>query len=206
MQRLFVTLCAVVFLSNTTSVFAEGSNGLQHRLKGTYRLTGTETCAEAPGGFDTTSPQLPANGFNLALLFHIQGSIAFDGVETATATGTLMTVLPSTPAFFFPSPASTSHFSCESTYLVSSDNSFTMQSNCTVNVVTGEIAGVTDVISGVEMTGFIGPGGNVLIVSSTEPDARTLTRSNGYTAQRLCGATYTFVRANKPSNDNGVDD
>ena len=163
MQRLFTILCALMLLSNMTSAFSQGSNGLQHRLKGTYHLTGTESCAEAPGGFDTTSPQLPANGFNLALLFHIQGSIAFDGIETAMATGTLMTVLPSTPAFFFPSPASTSNFSCEWTYLVGSDNSFTMQSNCTVNVVTGEIAGVTDVITGIEMTGFIGPGGNVLI-------------------------------------------
>ena len=201
MRCILQIVCASAFLSFVTTALADQEGGLNHRLKGTYRVAGTESCAEAQLGF-TDPPGLEANSPAIALYNHVEGNISFDGAGSANFTGTLATVIPVFPGYVpVEQPFASVGFTCDWTYAVAPDGSFKLQGSCIAQGLTGGIAGATDTISGYDVTGIIGLGRNVLMTSDTRPNEQTVVRSyqdvEVYSAKRICASALTFIRANR---------
>ena len=204
MKHLNLIVCAVALTSVVASAFAEDDGGLQHRLKGTYRVAGTESCAEAQLGF-TDPPVLEANSPAISLYNHVEGDITFDGSGSANFKGALAAVIPAFPGYVpVAQPFARVGFTCDWTYAVDSNGRFNLQGACTADGLAGGIAGATDVISGYDVTGLIGLGGNVLVTSDTQANEQTLVRYyqgvEVYSAKRLCTSSLTFLRASRPSS------
>ena len=210
MKHLNLIVCAVAFSTVVAPGFAENDNGLQHQLKGTYRVAGTESCAEAQLGF-TNPPGLRANSPAISLYNHVEGDINFDGEGSANFTGTLAAVIAAFPGYVpVEQPFANLSFTCDWTYSVAFDGSFNLRGGCVAEGLAGGIAGFTDVISGYDLNGIIGLGRNVLMTSDSKANEQMLVRSylgnEFYSAKRICTSALTFIRVNKLSSHRGDSD
>lgn len=231
MKSLFTTMFAVVLFSGIlTSAFAEGTRGLESRLRGTYAFSGPESCSEIPGplGF-SPKPELrvPPPGVAISYTVQSQGTITFDGAGHATSAATWANILPGvleiTSALNphrpmpspFDQPVGTGSNTCDWTYSVGRDNTFIMEGNCVTQHLAGVAGPTRDEVGPIQQTGFISLGGNVLIGATTTPSTE-LAESGGetiiryfdgtevYRAKRLCVRGSTYLRAPKIKNANGA--
>jgi hypothetical protein len=126
----------------------------------------------------------------------MSGLVNFDGNGIAVATLKAMGVIDN-PLGFPVFTISASDFTCNFTYTVNPDRSFTMeQSICTGDIVYGPGAEVTKIeITGGESEGFIGQFKQVLTTSKVEPTEQVMTFNGFFGAKRLCTHTWTLVRA-----------
>ena len=224
MKRAVIALCGVICASLSAPAFTAAGDGLQNNLKGTYQYVATAACTEVPTpglgsapGF-SPPPEYLVLGYQLAISVnaHYQGTITFDGNGHASSAGTFGYVLPgllnltvNTPPFNQPYGGGTS--TCDWTYSVGPDNSFTLDGNCTEQQQDGGQAGSTDEKGPLQVKGFMSLGGNVLIGGNTKPseDASdsggiTLVRYMGgnevYRGKQICIGGTTYVRTPKAAS------
>lgn len=223
MKRAAIALGWIVCFSFVAPAFAAAGDGLQQRLKGSYQYIATEACTEVPTpglgsapGF-SPPPEYLVLGYQLAISVnaHHQGTITFDGNGHASSAGTFGYLLPgllnitvNTPPFNTPYGGGTS--TCEWTYSVNPDNSFTLDGNCTSQHQDGGSvpAGSTDQKGPLRVTGFLSLGGNVLIGGNTRPSdeviasggitlVRSMDGNETYRAKQMCIGGTTYVRTPK---------
>jgi hypothetical protein len=96
-------------------------------------------------------------------------------------------------------PVSHSHVTCDLSYVVNPDRSFTQTlTNCTSTFLAGGLTGTTQTVSPFQMQGHIGPGRRTLVISDTTPNVETVVRTppSGpqFTRERICLRSGTAIK------------
>ncbi len=87
-----------------------------------------------------------------------------------------------------------SQTTCDITYTVNPDNSYTEDLKCSGTVLAGSSAGVTFTITGIGRQGQIGRGGQTLLITDIETNVETLTVPGPVTLKRICARSGAAIR------------
>ena len=168
-------------------------------LKGTYRHMASGSCAtsdavDASGAGFTPFPSLQAIGSGSTGPGGFTGVITYDGQGKATETlrGIGLSDGPYGANTF---PVLTFEETCEWTYVVNRDFSFSRKGTCRGTTTGGQFANSRYTLSDINWVGQIGIGGAVLITSTFEPVEQKL--ANGFLTKRICATQGTEVRIRK---------
>ena len=165
------TFIVSVLLSGVQNSIADELN---EKLNGTYAVTSVITCQ--------------ATGQGAISIFHFQGLFTFNGDGTGEAEEITVLVVSTAPSPPSPYPVSmTGQF----TYTVWSNDYFTIDDLVLFN----NAAPVT--IEDIIQDGWLGHGGQTLIISDTYPNVENVYLDEEPFATRTCGRTGTAVKISK---------
>jgi hypothetical protein len=162
-------------------------------LKGVYRGTAAVNCLESQGGF-TPNLQFQLNGFAVRYTDTFVSTAVFHGDGTMTETVRGTTFFQGDPYIPGAFGAGTFVTTCRLTLSMNANKSFTTKGSCSGNLPLGPAGGLGVNVDGIEGQGQVSENNSMIIIGNSEPQAQTLTLSNGYVAQRLCAVTATYVR------------
>jgi len=156
------TFIVSVLLIGISNTKAEGLN---RKLQGTYAINTVLTCS-MPWGTRT---------------IHLQGQYTFDGNGSGDAQVTALAINHEnypTP----PTPQSRQELSGSFTYTVFKDGYFEIDQP---SLYSNDV-----IITGIQQEGWIGRGGQILVISDTDVNVETVNES----IPRICGRTGTGVK------------
>lgn len=187
----------------------EEQEKLNELLDGDFAFTLTRVCVNVrffirpdgtpnvPPGQDafTDFPDLDLQGFASTNTFGVRGILRYDGNENvAVEDGSLVFILHGSgvtqPGS---SPARHNLFTCNGTYDVNPDRSFTQQLNCISTRIAGFEVGEVFTVTGVVHQGQISRDGRTLLLSDTLPNVEDLDSDKRGAFQRICGRSGTAV-------------
>jgi hypothetical protein len=157
-----------------------GAQNLDSRLRGTYAVTGSETCLVSFGGFN---PDLTPNALSVTTATSTTGTAILNGDGTGSETDQNVSISGSP----FPDGASETT-SFDLTYVVDKDRTVTF-SAALVNgqQLTGTLAGQTfTIVNNPPLTGKLPEDGRSFALAPTDPVIDTFTFSGGLVEQRIC--------------------
>jgi hypothetical protein len=190
--------CAVALVFAVAGVWpAAQAADLNHRLKGSYALSYTRTCAQTPGGF--ANPQLQAIGNVIPSVVIADSVNTYDGHGNFTSTSHLLSLnTAATASGSFPVSESTAE--CSGTYQVAADGTFTEEAtSCNGSILSGSLAGQTYTSTGSGLSGRIH--GAKLLVAEATPRPQTITYSGAGTFQRVCGRSGSGFKIEDTDKD-----
>lgn len=162
-----LALTACLAILPAWSALAEDNRGdSATSLKGTFRFSAVKTCLDSATGSTAH--------------FYIEGTIVYDGHNSAQLTqqGTLV----------LPGPTSTSfEETAELSYTVKPNGSFSQEG-------TFRAVDKSYTLTGAKMSGHIDPHGSVLILSAVPSAKEMLVIPGRGVSEHLCGASGTAVR------------
>ena len=177
-RGLFVGAALAVALASMGTARARNFDFL---FRGTFSVTGTQTCLNTIGGFNA---DLTPNAFSFIVTISSIGTAVVNGDGTGSQTNRDVAVT-------FPPLASGSSdtASFNFTYHVAADRTVTAQNDgpITGTELTGVLAGQTFTIPlGAPSTGRLSEDGRSLTSGATEAVVQTIAFSGGLTEQRIC--------------------
>ncbi|MFQ5839124.1 MAG: hypothetical protein ACE5HK_00205 [Candidatus Methylomirabilales bacterium] len=200
-----VLVLVTLSLGGGSSVEAQEPKNLNALLRGDYAFTLTKVCvqgslANVPGGGDLFEPppRLRLRGFAGRNTRVTQGIFRYNGDGTGSATARSLLVIDNvgSPGS---SPVRQNQFSCNLTYVVNPDRSFTQQLACAGTRLAGAFAELDPpealTLEGVRHQGQIGIGRRVLVFSDTEVNVEEFTATGiPSLLQSICGQSGTAVK------------
>ena len=196
--RVPLLLIIALFISNGNTVAT--AQNLDTLLTGDYEFAGSRICAVSPGGF---ADDLSRLGSGFPALFFWQGTLSYAGDGTGEFIGQRLAILPpnSGPGQFpvnFADPQT-----CDITYSVNPDRSFSQEMNCTLDVVAGSPTGpLTITLTGVQLRGQISSQRDHLLFSNTTPNIELALPPFGERHQ-ICGWVGTAIKKAGAGGDLG---
>lgn len=203
-KKLSFVLYALLVLSGSVAVAQDA--GSHDVLRGKFRFTAVGACTESSGGF-TERPYLQPLGGTTVLQESYAGTIEFDGKGNATNSYKGMTMFDGP---WFPNNSAVGTFigSCQFSYSMIDELSFTMSASCSgslpdgpvgdpVNVQTYVLTGAAGVPQFSAGVGQISRDGDLILISSIEPVLQHIVLSGGYNADRYCINNMTLIRGIK---------
>ena len=193
-QRLIIyafAACVVSLVAGSAMADHEDLDRFDRTLKGTYRHMASSNGASAGAAGFTPFPSLQALGDGATGHVYFTGIIIYDGKGKATETlhGISLVDGPYAAGTF---PVLTFEETCDWTYTVNHDKSFSREGSCKGKTTGGQFAGDTYTLSGLKYEGQIAVGGALLITYQVEPVVTEL--SNGFSIKQLGGIQGTEVR------------
>lgn len=193
-SSLTLAACLVSLLAGSAMADDDERRNPNAFLKGTYRTSGNQSCADVPLGF-TDPPDRLANGEGNTPNFYFTGVSIYDGKGTVMTTQRGILIVPG-PYIQGSNTVFSFEETCNLTYAVKRDGSFTQEGDCTAT--DGSVK-----VTGFKSVGQIGAGGSVLNISSVlPPEVVTLEFFDNHgtlagSTQRLCGFVGTAVRIHR---------
>lgn len=154
-------------------------------LRGVYAYTFTRVCAQSAAGFNADLQPL---GPVQQLTSTIEMVQTYHGDGTSSAVAHALNIINNASA------QNELSFTCNGTYLVADDRSFSEEMACSGSIVAGILVGQTFTQSGVRRTGRIGHGAQTLVISDTSPNLENITFSGFGSNARICGRSGTGVK------------
>lgn len=156
-------------------------------LRGTFSVTGTQTCLTSPGGFNAN---LTPIGPSFVTINSFLGTHIFNGDGTGSEDSSEVTV-----AFPPVNAGSSSNFSFTFTYDVSADRTVTaVNSTTSGHIVAGPLAGESYTVTFGSALGRLSLDGRSLTFFEPEPTVETVTFSNGEVQQRICSRSRILIK------------
>jgi len=182
MHRLLILVVA----GTTASAAALASD--HDRLRGTYAFTGMSLCIRdsASLGFD---PNFTAKGRVKLFSYTVDGVMVFH----ADGTGTLNSRAYSVDI----GGGETSDSSYQFTHMIGPDGQLSVKAVAGTfadTILTGPIAGLTQVVEIPDVSGSIGEGARTLILGPSEPTVQMVTRSDGGQFAQICNQSRFYIR------------
>ena len=182
MRRIVVSCFVVAMLVLITlplQSIAQQQRGLNNRLKGDYAFTMARDCIQTVDGFGSF-PTLNLLSDGTTRGASIVGIITYNGDGTGTSMSTNLQINHTFPS------VSQSQATCDISYTVNPDNSYTEDLECSGMIDAGPSAGVPFTLMGGGRQGQIGRGGKTLLIIDTESNVETLILSESVTRLRIC--------------------
>ena len=194
-QRLLkIFLLFLITLPLGRDSIAEAQGNLNARLRGDYFFSRTRTCVQNVDGFGTNFELLGAgNSFTDAA----RGVRRYNGGGTGSMVDGHLLLVGHTGISASSFPVTENTFTCNLTYAVSPDGSFTENASCSGMILSGLRAGQTFTTTGIGMRGQITGGGRTLLLDDTNGNVETITFSGPPTPstfQRICNRSGTAVK------------
>lgn len=181
MHRFFILLVA----STAASAALAGDHA---RLRGTYAVTGDSFCIRdsASLGFD---PTFTAKGPVKRFSYTVQGVTVFhpDGTGTASSRAYSVDI----------GGGETSESSYQFTYTIGPDGKLSIKAvpgTFSDTILTGPIAGLTQVVDVADVSGFIGEGARTITLAPSAPTVLMVTRSDGGSYAQICNSRRFSIR------------
>ena len=188
--KIFLLFLITLSFGRDSIVQAQGN--LNARLRGDYFFSRTRTCVQNVDGFGTNFELLGAgNSFTDAA----RGVRRYNGGGTGSIVDGHLLFVDHTATFTGAFPVTENTFTCNLTYAVSPDGSFTENASCSGTILSGPRAGQTFSTTGIGMRGQITGGGRTLLLDDTNGNVETITFSGPpSTLQRVCNRSGTAVK------------
>jgi hypothetical protein len=183
MHRFFILVVAA-----TTTASAAAFADDRVRLRGTYAFTGMSFCIRdsASLGFNPNfTPKGPVKFFSYTvegvMVFHADGTGTVNAQDYSVDTG----------------GGETGVSSYQITYTIGPDDKLSVKAvpgTYSHTILTGPIAGLTQIVGVADVSGFIGEGARAIILGPPVPSVQTVTRSNGAQFTRICNGSLIATR------------
>ena len=182
MHRLLILVVA----GTTASAAALASD--HDRLRGTYAFTGMSLCIRdsASLGFD---PNFTPKGRVKFFSYSIEGVTVFHADGTGTSNSRAYSVDTG--------GGETSESSYQFTYTIGPDGKLSVKAvpgTFSDTILTGPIAGLTQVVDVADVSGTIGEGARTLILGPSAPTVLMVTRSDGGQFAQVCNQSRIHIR------------
>lgn len=190
MQRIFVGCFAVavlVVLILPLQSMAQSQQGLNNRLKGDYAYTLVRDCIQNVAGFGPP-PALNLLSAGTTRGASIVGVLTYNGDGTGTSMYTILQINNTAIS------VNQSQTTCDITYAVNTDNSYTEQLSCSGTVLAGPSEGQTFTITGIGRQGQIAQGGQALLIADIETNVETLNLSTSGPFKRICARSGHAIK------------
>lgn len=145
---------------------ASAEENLNRLLRGDYAFTGEAVCLNSPNGF---SQSLVALGPSSSFSFNVEGVRTFNGDGTGTDVGRNVRLNPGS--------AGADDFTCEFTYDVAPDLTFTVDVTCSGINTAGPGTGIKFKRTDIRTTGHISKDRRTLVWATGEPNVETFTQT-----------------------------
>ncbi|WP_315759507.1 MULTISPECIES: hypothetical protein [unclassified Bradyrhizobium] len=183
MHRFFIPVVAAAMAS--TTAFADD----HVRLRGTYALTGKSLCIRDPAALGFNPNFTPKGGPLKLFSFTVQGVMVLHADGTGTMNVQDFTVDTG--------GGETGVTSYQFTYTISADERVSLKlvpGTYSHTILTGPIAGLTQVSDVADVSGLIGEGARTITVAQPAPVVLMVSRSDGNQYAQICNGSRTFVR------------
>ena len=186
MHRFFTLVVAGTTAS--AAAFADDHAG---RLYGTYAFTGASSCIRDPAslGFN---PNFTPKGGPLKLFYYtIEGVMVFHADGTGTVNSRAYSVDTA--------GGETSDTSYQFTYAIGPDGKLSVkevQGTYSTTILTGSIAGLTQVTDVPDVSGPVGEGARTITLAQPAPTVEMVTRSDGNQYAQVCNGSRIYIRIN----------
>lgn len=174
---------------------AAQAEDLNHLLKGTFSITGTQICIVSPAGFNRN--QTP-KGPSFVTTNSIIGTRTFNGDGTGSDEASDVSVtLPPVGS------ATSGQFSFNLTYAVGPDLTVTSQNEgpLTGTELSGVRAGQTFTVDHFSFTGKLSQDHRSLTQASPAPEIEVVTFSNGDVQPRICNRSRILIKVDDNTDD-----
>ena len=158
---------------------------LDRVLHGNYAVTFSRVCAQAAGGFNAL---LQPIGPVSQLTSTVEMVQTYNGDGTSSAVAHAMNVINNA------SNQNELDFTCNGTYQVNNDGSFSEDMSCSGTVIAGILAGQTFTQTGIHRTGHIGILARTLVINGTGTNLENITFSVLGSQTRICGRSGAAVK------------
>jgi hypothetical protein len=193
MKRVIFLTLGIALLLIGREAIAENEPNLNRLLRGRYATTQVQTCLQNRDGFGENFVVLgtfPAASFNI----FTRSIVNYNGDGTGTVTDGESINLINDAAPVGSLPVGQSQFTCNLTYTVNADRSFTEAQSCNGTILSGSAVGQTFSQTGIQFQGQIAQGRRTLLRSDTIPSVETNTLSTFGTFRRICGRSGTAIK------------
>jgi hypothetical protein len=192
-MKLLHDTSVVLIISALGAAHAIADNGSP--FSGQYRVVGNGACTESTIGF-TDRPALQPLGAVVSYQEAFTGTIMFDSVGNALQRIRGMTMFDGP---FFPNNSAVGGFdgTCNFTYSLAGDQSFTLTGTCSGTLTDGPAAGQTYSNTGVFLEGQISRDSDQISLANAVPLEQGIVLSGGYSARRYCISSSTLMRSSK---------
>ena len=184
MHRFFILVIA-----GTTASAAAFADDHASRLHGTYAFTGASLCIRDPAslGFD---PNFTPRGGPLKLFsYTVQGVVVFHANGTGTSNSRSYSVDIG--------GGETGDSSYQFTYSIGPDGKLSVKEvpgTYSSTILTGPIAGLTQVTDVPDVSGPIGEGARTITLAQPAPTVEMVTRSDGGQFAQVCNSSRIYIR------------
>ena len=194
LEMLVLPLVALLSVGGT---IAEAKDLNPALLKGDYHFSRTRTCIRA-SGFDPGN-ELALQSGGATTTDAAQGTSHYNGDGTGTLTGQLLTINHNMTANGA-KPVTQVDVTCDLTYAVHADDTFTEMLTCTGLIIAGPGTGLTVTTTGIEHKGLFANGRTSFVFGSVNPNIETNTTLDGDTvigvSKAICSRSGTAVKIN----------
>jgi hypothetical protein len=168
-----------------------------HLLMGDYHFSRTRTCIRASGFNTATNPDgelaLLSNGSNATDA--AQGTYHYNGDGTGTLTARLLFINPNLIAIN-EKPVTQVDVTCDLTYAVHADDTFTEMLTCTGTVIAGPGTGEMFTTIGIVHKGLFANGRKSFVFGTVNPTIEETTNSLGGMSKAICNRSGTAFKVN----------
>jgi hypothetical protein len=183
MHRFFILLVAGTTAS--TAAFAHD----HARLRGTYAFTGTSLCIRDPASLGFNPNFTPKGGPLKLFSYTVEGVAVFHA--DGTGTSSLRAYSVDTGG------GETSDSSYQFTHTISPDDKLSVKAipgTFSDTILTGPIAGLTQVAEVADANGLIGEGARTITFVHPAPTVQMVTRSDGNQYAQICNGSPIYIR------------
>jgi hypothetical protein len=183
MHRFFILVVAGTAAS--AAAFADD----HARLRGTYAFTGTSLCIRDPASLGFNPNFTPKGGPIKLFSYTVEGVLVFRADDTGTSNSRAYSVDTG--------GGETSDSSYQFTYTIGPDDKLSVKEvpgTFSDTILTGPIAGLTQIVGVADVSGFIGEGARTITLAQPEPTVQMVTRSDGGQFAQICNSSRIYIR------------
>jgi hypothetical protein len=161
------------------------------RLRGTYAVTGMSWCIRDPASLGFNPNLTPKGGPLKFFSYTVEGVTVFHGDGTGTSSSRAYSVDTG--------GGETSDTSYQFTYAIDPDGKLSIKEvpgTYSTTILTGPIAGLTQVTDVADGIAFIGEGAQTIIPAPSVPTVLMVTRSDGARYAQICNGSRISIRLN----------
>lgn len=194
LEMLVLPLVALLSVGGSIAEAADLNPAL---LMGDYHFSRTRTCIRA-SGFDTGN-ELALQSAGSTATDAAQGTSHYNGDGTGTVIGQLLSINHNGTGNGA-KPVTQVDFTCDLTYTVHADDTFTEMLTCTGSFIAGGGTGSTFTATVIEQKGLFANGRKSFVFGSVNPDIETITvtplAGPRITVEAICSRSGTAFKVN----------
>jgi hypothetical protein len=178
-------------VAGTTASAAAFADDHTNRLHGTYAFTGASLCIRDPASLGFNPNFTPKGGPLKLFSYTVEGVMVFHADGTGTVNSRSYSVDTG--------GGETGDSSYQITHTIGPDGELSVKAvpgTYSYTILTGPIAGLTQVVEVPDVSGFIGEGARTIILAQPAPTVQIVTRSDGNQYAQICNQSRIYIRIN----------